>query len=120
MISADLRAFRERAARAVAEADCECAADDVDRHRRLAHARRRQFGCYTEKTGAIQRQPVAQADPQIARTQQPRLRVDPSGGCHIAVESPLCPEGFLRRLENAPLWIEALRRPPSVVLRTAF
>jgi hypothetical protein len=37
-MSSDLQAFRERAARAVAKAARGCAADDVDRHTRMADA----------------------------------------------------------------------------------
>ena len=37
-MSADLRAFRERAARAVAGADRGCAAGDADRYTRIADA----------------------------------------------------------------------------------
>ena len=60
----------------------------------------------------IRRQPVAQADPQTARNRQPRLEADPCGGCRIVGESLLSSAGFPRRLENAPLLIEAFRRPP--------
>jgi hypothetical protein len=66
----------------------------------------------TSQGDATRRQPVAQAAPQIAQIRQPRPRVDPCGGGHIVGEPPLGSGGFRRRLENAPLWIEAFRRPP--------
>jgi hypothetical protein len=45
---ADLQTFRERAARAVAEADRKCPADDVDRHTRLADAAIAEFATPTD------------------------------------------------------------------------
>jgi hypothetical protein len=55
------------------------------------------------QSGAIRRQPLAPADPQIAQSHWPGHEADPPGGYRIAAESPLCREGFQRRLENASL-----------------
>ena len=87
--------------------------------RKYAHFRDLQLEPYGAVIASQQQRVPVQDGLRTARGRQPRLRVDPVGERHIAGGPLLGSEGFRRRCENAPLWIEALRRPPLYSLPPA-